>query len=253
MTAPTATVVVRDDRIVLASLVADRLVGLLAEETDGGRGVHVALTGGTMGIAVLGAVAEHPLRDSFDWGTVHLWFSDERFVARDDPERNTGQARAALLDGLAIPAENIHEPPAAGRGATLDVAARDYAAELARFPQPDATPYPAFDVCLLGMGPDGHVASLFPGRPEVGAPGVVLPIRDSPKPPPDRITFTNSVINASARVWLVVAGADKAAALAQTMAESRRRTVPAATVHGTLETLVFADADAAAGLGQQSK
>ncbi|WOF21746.1 6-phosphogluconolactonase [Microbacterium betulae] len=247
MTAADTRVVVQPDKAALGENVANRFVGLLAQLTQQSRPVHVSLTGGSMGVAVLGATAGHAWRDNIDWSLVHFWWSDERFVPRADPERNAGQARTALLAQLDVPAENVHEPAASDDGVTLDAAAAAYAAELARFAQSDDRPYPAFDVCFLGVGPDGHVASLFPDRGEVlVTDGTVLAVRDSPKPPPERVTFTRPVINGSARVWMVLAGADKASALGLVMAGASYSSVPAAGAYGTEQTLVFTDAAAAA-------
>lgn len=113
-------VVVQSDKASLGEHVANRFVGLLAQLTQQARPVHVSLTGGSMGVAVLEATAAHAWRDNIDWSLVHFWWSDERFVPRADPERNAGQARAALLSQIAIPAENVHEPAATDDGVSLD-------------------------------------------------------------------------------------------------------------------------------------
>lgn len=238
MTAP--QFVVRSDKTKLAAHVADRLIRELEPLTAEGGEAHVSLTGGSMGIATLAAVAEHDARDEVAWTRVHFWWSDERFVPRADGERNSRQAREALLDALDIPDVNVHEPWASEDG-SLDDAARAYADELAAFGD-ERGAFPAFDVCLLGVGPDAHIASLFPGRDEIHATdAVVLPVRNSPKPPPERVTFTLPVINASARVWLVVAGSDKAEAVEKIRRGPDPDTAPASTAHGLLETIVFAD------------
>jgi 6-phosphogluconolactonase len=241
-------VVVQPDKAGLGDHVATRFVGLLAQLTQQQRPVHISLTGGSMGSAVLARTAEHPWRDNIDWSLVHFWWSDERFLPRDDPERNAGQAREALLSRIDVPEGNVHEPAASDDGVSLDEAAEAYAAELARFPQSADLPYPAFDVCFLGVGPDGHIASLFPDRGEIHVDDhrTVLPVRDSPKPPPERVTFTRSVINGSARVWMVLAGADKASALGLVMAGASYSSVPAAGAYGTEQTIVFTDESAAA-------
>ena len=197
-----------------------------------------------MGGAVLSAVAEHPKSAKIDWSLVHFWWGDERFVARDDPERNSRQSRAALLDSLAIPAENIHEV-ATPEEMSLDDAAAAYAAELARF-STDRNPWPSFAVCFLGVGPDGHIASLFPDRPEVTVTDAsVLPVRDSPKPPPERVTLTRPVINDSKRVWMVLTGADKASALGLALAGASYTSVPVAGAKGRKRTVFFVDENAA--------
>lgn len=238
-------IVVREQPAELADLVADRFVTEVRALTDAGRTVHVSLTGGTMGIATLRTIAAHPGRDGIDWSRVHFWWSDERFVPRDHADRNAGQARDALLDAIAVPAGNIHEMPASDEGEDLDAAAQRYAAELARFG--DGATTPAFDICFLGVGPDAHIASLFPGRDEVHVTdAIALAVRDSPKPPPERITLTLPVINGSESVWLVMAGADKAAALSLLAADADIAEAPAAGARGRTETVVYADRAAAA-------
>ncbi|WP_156759426.1 6-phosphogluconolactonase [Microbacterium karelineae] len=237
--------VVRPDKGSLAALVGDRLIRELAPLTAEGGEAHLSLTGGSMGIATLAAVSAHVDRDEVAWSRVHFWWSDERFVARADGERNSLQARDALLDALDVPDVNVHEPWSIEDG-SLDDAARAYADELAAFGG-DHGAYPAFDVCLLGVGPDAHIASLFPGRDEIHeVDAVVLPVRNSPKPPPERVTFTLPVINASARVWLVVAGADKAEAVEKVRRGPDPDAAPASMARGLIETIVFAD-EAAAG------
>lgn len=240
-------VVITADPASLAESVALRLINRLTKRSVADALIHVSLTGGSMGSAVLAAVARHERRDQVNWSTVHFWWSDERFVPRADDDRNELQARAALLDSLAIPAENIHAMAASDGGEDLDAGALRYAQELARFAQEDGTPWPAFDVCFLGVGPDGHIASLFPDRPEILITDrAAVPVRDSPKPPPNRITLTRPVINSSKRVWLVLAGADKASALGLALAGASYASVPAAGAKGRKRTVFFVDQAAAA-------
>ena len=179
---------------------------------------------------------------------MHFWWSDERFVPRQDDDRNEKQARAALLDGLDIPGANIHAMAASDEGIGLDAAASRYAEELARFGG-DNGAWPAFDVCFLGVGPDGHVASLFPDRPEILiADRTVVAVRDSPKPPPDRVSMTRPVINGSKRVWMVVSGPDKASALGLALAGASYASVPAAGAKGRKRTVFFVDEAAASNV-----
>jgi 6-phosphogluconolactonase len=239
-------VVVRDDPAGVATTVAKRLVSRLVTWTELGRTVHLSLTGGSTGTATLRAVGAHPDRDSVDWSLVHFWWSDERFVPRDDPERNAVPARAALLDLIDVPAENVHEMAASDDGIDLDEGARAYAAELARFGTADQA-WPSFDVCLLGVGPDAHIASLFPDRAEITITDAsTAAVRDSPKPPPERITVTRPVINSSKRVWMALAGADKASALGLALAGASYTSVPAAGAKGRKRTVLFVDTAAAA-------
>ncbi len=231
----------------VARRVAGRFLPCLRSDLAERGEAHIAVTGGSMGIAVLREAAACLDAPEIDWSLVHFWWGDDRFVPRDHADRNARQARDALLGSIPVPPENVHEMPAADEGLGLDDAAEAYAAELARFGTDDQ-PWPSFSLCFLGMGPDGHVASLFPGRAEIEVTdAAVVAVRDSPKPPPTRLTLTLPVINAAERVWLVVAGADKAAALRDAVA-GEVSGVPAARVRGLSQTLVFADHPAAAEL-----
>lgn len=205
--------------------------------------VHVVLTGGTVGIALLEPIdPEHLL----DWSRIHLWWGDERFVAADSADRNEGQAERALLHRLPIPAGNVHRMPAADAGLTLDEAAAAYAAELASFAAPGALS-PEFDITFLGIGPDAHVASLFPGHPGVAdesAPAIA--VRNSPKPPPERVSLSLATLNASQRIWVVASGTDKADAVEAAFTATEAAVAPASAVEGTTETIFFTDEAAAA-------
>lgn len=240
-------VVVRRDADDLAAAVGARLLSRVIKRTTVGKLAHVSLTGGSMGGRVLAAAAAHPRFGEVDWSLVHFWWSDERFVPRGDPDRNDVAAFAALFDVAGVPAENIHTMAGSDDGLDLDAAAEAYATELARFADPAVGAWPSFDVCFLGVGPDAHIASLFPDRPEIQVTDrATLPVRDSPKPPPDRITMTRPVINSSKRVWLVLAGADKASALGLALAGASYQSVPAAGAKGRKRTVFFVDEAAAA-------
>lgn len=240
-------VVVRADPDRLAQAVARRLLSRIAKRVVDGKLAHVSLTGGSMGGRVLAAVAAHPRCAEIDWSLVHFWWSDERFVPRGSADRNDVDAQRALFDHIPVPAENIHSMPGSTDGLDLDAAAEAYAAELARFADPAVGAWPSFDVCFLGVGPDAHIASLFPDRPEITVTDrAALPVRESPKPPAERITVTRPVINSSKRVWLVLVGADKASALGLALAGASYQSVPAAGAKGRKRTVFFVD-EAAAG------
>ena len=247
-------VVVHPDAAALAEATAARLLVRLLDLQSLRSPLHVVLTGGTVGIATLRAVAASPVRGAVDWSGVHVWWGDERFVPADSPDRNELQAREALLDALPIPADNVHPIPAERPVLDEHTAAAVYAAELARHSTaavPEATgqappAVPEFDVLLLGVGPDGHVASLFPGhatlrdesRTVVGEP-------DSPKPPPRRVSLTFPAIRTAREVWLVVAGEDKADAVARALSGAPVEEIPAAGALGTERTLWLVDVAAA--------
>jgi 6-phosphogluconolactonase len=208
-----------------------------------------------MGGAVLRAAAADPAHADIDWSRVHFWWGDERYVAVDSDDRNEKLARDAFLDGLDIPAENIHAMAPSGTGIDLDAAAVAYADELAQFAPDDRSgsgAWPSFDICFLGVGPDGHIASLFPDRPEIQITDrATVAVRESPKPPPERVSLTRPVINASQRVWMVLSGADKASALGLALAGASYTSVPAAGAKGRHRTVLFVDEAAAAQVPPQ--
>jgi len=228
--------VVHADRAALVAAVADSLEALIAELVERRGRATIALTGGSVGTELLAALADRPI----DWARVTLTWSDERFVGAGSSERNATQAREALIGRVAIPSASVLELPAAD-GRPLDDAAEVATGMLRELG--------SIDLTLLGMGPDAHVASLFPGLPGVHVSGsAVIAVRDSPKPPPERLSFTLDAINASDRVWLVVAGADKADAAARVLGGGDLAEAPAVGVAGQLETLMHLDAEAASQL-----
>ncbi|MFT4167315.1 MAG: 6-phosphogluconolactonase [Microlunatus sp.] len=226
----------------VAEALAARLASRLAELQRGTSTPQVALTGGRIATKAYQRLGAEGRSSAVDWSRVGLWWGDERFVAADDDDRNARQALTAL-SSLPLNLEHVHPMPAAGDGLELDEAAEAYEAELG-----DAT----FDICLLGMGPDGHVASLFPEHPSSYAEGRVIAVRSSPKPPPERISLTLEVINRSAEVWFCVTGADKAAAARLALSGTGPIQVPAAGVRGQDRTLWLIDRAAAAELPPNS-
>ena len=239
-------VLVHPDKASLASSVSARFITKMLDILDTQAVAHVVLTGGSMGSAVLEAVSSSPARTSIDWSRVHFWWGDERWVPDRDAERNDEQARVALLDDLDVPDGNVHPFPSPDSGMSLDEAADVYAAELSEHGV-DGLEHPIFDIMFLGVGPDGHIASLFPHRSGIQVTDrTVIPVRNSPKPPPERLSLTRPVINSSQRVWLVLAGADKASALGLALAGASRDEVPVAGIKGRRRTVFFVDADAAA-------
>lgn len=248
---PAPTVVVHRDPDVLAAAVAARLVTALTDAQAARGTASVVLTGGGVGIASLRALRESSARSSVDWRRVDVWWGDERFVAADDPQRNERQAREALLDALDLDPERVHPMGALGGpdGDDPDAAAERYAAELAAAaPASGATDHgvPSFDVLLLGMGPEGHTASIFPESPAAHDERAVLAVRDCPKPPPTRVTLGFSALSQAREVWMVVAGADKAEKVAAALSGADRVQVPAAGPAGRSQTLWLLDEAAAA-------
>ncbi len=245
MTASTL-VTVFDDRTALIAGIAERFAAVVTELLSTQDVVHVVLTGGTVGIDSLAAISEPAHSKNIDWSRVHLWWGDERWRAAGDSERNDVQADKALLSKVDCPSQNIHRFPAADDGISLEKAARTYAAEL-EANAPDGRRYPQFDLVFLGVGPDGHIASLFPGHEGIKEHDLtVIPVRDSPKPPPERLSLTLPVINSASRVWLCLSGADKAWALGLALAGANIAEVPAAGAIGRDKTAFLVDHAAAA-------
>ncbi|MFW7415060.1 6-phosphogluconolactonase [Demequina sp. SO4-18] len=231
-------VIVYADADAVAQATAARVLLKIGDTLAHRDRVDVVVTGGTVGIATLAAAASSPLASAIDWTDVHIWWGDERFVAAGDADRNEGQAQSALLASLPLPEENIHRMGAAGEFESAEDAARAYAREYA-----DAGS-PAFDVLMLGLGPDGHVASLFPGHPGYGdASAPVIAVHDSPKPPPTRVSLSLETINAALEVWVVAAGAAKAEVVARCVHGDTE--LPGAAVSGAERTLWLIDAAAA--------
>ncbi len=236
----TTTTIVYPDAATVAEATAARLLVAITDAVSTRGEAHVSLTGGKLGIATLTRAAASPLADVINWTSVHVWWSDERFLATGDPDRNEGQAQGVLLKRLRLPEENIHRIAPAEVAKTPERAAEAYSEELAKF----GDPTPAFDVLLLGLGPDGHVASLFPGRPELDiADATVVAVKDSPKPPPTRVSLTLPAINRARDIWVVTAGVEKAQAVADSLA--RKRGIPGGMAHGVDRTLWLVDAFAA--------
>ncbi len=235
-------VLVHADRTALAGSVAARFLTKMIDLLDERELVHIVLTGGSVGIEILAAIAHHPGRDSIEWARVHVWWGDERWLPAGHADRNDQQAKDALLSQIAIPSSNVHQFAASDEGLDLDEAATRYHDELL---EAGAGQFPLFAITFLGVGPDGHVASLFPEHegPRVSEAGVIA-VRDSPKPPSSRLTLTLPLINSSERVWLVLAGADKAAALGLAMAGAAGADVPVGGVLGIKRTVFFIDKEA---------
>lgn len=239
-------VTVFDNRAALIQGLADRFVETIHGILEGKAETHVVLTGGSVGIDSLAAIAACNATADIDWARIHLWWGDERWLPAGDSERNDAQAEAVFLSKIACPPANIHRFPSADGGLSLDAAARAYASELTAHGTEGAR-YPAFDLVFLGVGPDGHIASLFPGHEGIKErEETVIPVRNSPKPPPERLSLTLPVINSAALVWLCLSGADKAPALGLALAGANVAEVPVAGVKGTNKTVFFVDRSATA-------
>ena len=165
----------------------------------------VALSGGSTPMALYRLLAREPI----DWTRIHVFWGDERLVPPEDAENSYGQAREALLKHIPIPTENIHRV-----ASELDpvAAARDYASILREFAAPPLD-WPRFDLVLLGLGEDGHTASLFPGSPVDATEPVIAVTAQYQGRPARRVTLTPPVFNAARQVIFLVTGANKAVTL----------------------------------------
>jgi 6-phosphogluconolactonase len=246
------TIVVVHDADVLAELAAARLLTRLVDAQALRGRAHLVLTGGGVGIATLEAVRRSSARHAVDWRRVDVWWGDERFVPADDPERNERQAREALLDHLDLDPARVHPMGALGGpdGDDADAAAARYADELRAAAPPDDE-VPPFDVLLLGIGGEGHTASIFPESPAAHDERIVFGVHGCPKPPPTRVSLGFAAIGAAREVWLLAAGEGKAGAVAMALSGAGRVQIPAAGVRGTAATLWLLDEAAAAELPRE--
>jgi 6-phosphogluconolactonase len=248
----TPQVVVHATPDLLAKAVAARVVTKLVDAQAASGSASIVLTGGRIGTGVLREIRDNPARDAVDWRRVDGWWGDERFVPADSPDRNDRQAWEALLDAVPLDPARVHPFPAdeGEFAADPERAAERYAAELAAAARPeDHGDVPRFDVLMLGVGEDGHIASIFPESPATYEDErTVVAVRGAPKPPPTRLTLTFPAINAANEVWLIVAGEEKATAVALALGGAGPTQVPAAGAQGQRRTLWLLDRAAAAKL-----
>ncbi|MDE0973695.1 MAG: 6-phosphogluconolactonase [Candidatus Nanopelagicales bacterium] len=195
----------------------DQTLAMLTQklvDTDPSRSRHVVLTGGSAGMSItrkLSQVAKSIPKDV--WAATHFWWGDERFVASDHADRNDRDINSALGDYFIE--SNIHRVTPSDRVADAQSSADRYMHELLNFGV-NGSP-PQFCFVVLGVGPDGHIASLFPRRPELHSHEIALPVLDSPKPPPVRVTMSYQTLNHSYCTLLLVGGEKKRDALASIM------------------------------------
>ena len=190
---------------------------------------HLALTGGTLGSDLTRAlVADWNAHPEMYQG-LHIWWSDERFVDRASTEQNSSPA----LDSVTNENVAIHTLRASDEVENIDVAVEDYLAQLGEN---------FMDLTILGLGPDGHIASLFPGAAHIDRLEKVIAITDSPKPPAVRATFTLSMINSSTLVWIIASGASKADAVSKIIEGDL--SIPASYIRAADHTRLIVDTDA---------
>lgn len=240
---PSPRIEVQPDAATLATAVAGELLSRIADAQAAGGVPAICLTGGTIADRIHRELARLGPDSGVDWTAVDFWWGDERYVDRDSPDRNARQAREAFLEPLGVPESRIHEMPSPSSACSVDEGARAYGAELR------ASPAHEFLVTMFGIGPDGHVASLFPGFPQLRSEDIAVGVTGSPKPPPERISLTFPALEHSIAVWVVASGDGKADAVRRALAdEGTVEETPARAVHGTTETTWFLDQDAAGRL-----
>jgi 6-phosphogluconolactonase len=234
------------DPDVLAQSAAARLVVRLLD-AQAERGLaSLVLTGGRTADRIYRALRDSPARDAVDWHRVEVWWGDERFLPTGDPARNETLARAALLDHLPLDPARVHPMPAADQASDPEASAAQYAQTLAASARPGSEQLPHFDLLLLGVGEDGHVASVFPEHPAAYESRPVAGVRGSPKPPPNRVTLTLPALNTADEVWLLATGPEKAGIVGMALTgRAGPVQLPAASVHGIDRTLWLLDRAAA--------
>lgn len=233
----------------LATAVATALLARLAHAQSEGRVPQIGLTGGSIADELHREVARLSPGSGVDWSRVVLWWGDERWLPAGSPDRNEVQAHAAFITDLGVAATNVHPMPASDAGLSLADAALAYAETVREHGAG------SFDVLMLGVGPDGHVASLFPGHPAaLVRDAIAVPVEESPKPPPERISLTFEAMDRSDAVWFVAAGADKADAVAAArsgpaeIGSPEAVECPARVPRGTVETIWWLDPASARAL-----
>jgi 6-phosphogluconolactonase len=190
---------------------------------------HLVLTGGTLGVQISEALVKEFNADLDAFKGLHIWWSDERFVESSSVERNAFPFHTTVANTNIL----IHEGLASDVAANIDEAVSDYALALENVD---------IDLNILGLGPDGHIASLFPGIADIDDTRAVFAITDSPKPPAARISFTMKTINSAAEVWIVAAGESKADAVTKVIEGDL--TIPASYVRGNSHTRLIVDTEA---------
>ncbi|WP_046468506.1 6-phosphogluconolactonase [Allosalinactinospora lopnorensis] len=249
---PPPSAVVHPDADLLAKATAARIVTRLVDAQAAQGAASIVLTGGGIGTAVLRELAATPARDAVDWRRLDVWWGDERFLPTGDPERNETGARSALLDHVNVDPARVHTMPAPDGpdGGDPERGAERYAQRLLAASRPENhADVPSFDLCLLGLGPDAHVASLFPEQPALYEDErTVVSVHGAPKPPPTRVTLTFPAIRASREVWVLASGGGKADAVRLALGDAGPVQIPAAGARGRARTLFLLDRAAAARL-----
>ncbi len=199
------SIAIYSDTETLSQEAAEYIVRIAQESITARRRFTIALSGGSTPKKLYGLLAQEPYLSQIDWTLVDIFWSDERCVPPTDAESNYLMAQQVLLSKIPIPANQIHRMPA--DLADRDAASYAYTLEMQQTIGSDSVP--RFDLIQLGMGPEGHTASLFPHQPSLHEQQrLVMPVT-VPKPPPPRLTFTPRLLNAASHVLFLVTGAEK--------------------------------------------
>lgn len=222
----------------LTEATARRLLQRLWDLQQDDRVVQLCLTGGRIATAVYARLGELLAASEVDPSRLELWWGDDYFLPTEDPRRNAGPTLALLARYFHLNPSRTHPMPSADGTIDTEASAALYAKELGDT---------VFDICLLGIGVDGHVASVFPGDDQaLLATQTVIGVSDAPTPPAERISLSLGTLSRSTEVWFLVSGTEKAKALSQVV--NQNPNTPASLVHGTSRTLCLADQDAASAL-----
>lgn len=245
---PDAELIVEADADGAAHTLASDAVDVLAAAIAEAGIAHVAISGGSLATRAVPAMVEFGNERGLDWSRVHVWFVDERFVPRGTDERNATPVVAAMRTATDFPAGQLHIVAASDLGMSLAESAAEYEQRFIRHVAVrDSAGVPSLDLALLGMGPDGHTASLFPGRLPAESSLLVMAIDNSPKPPPQRVTLTYRTLDAAQRCWVFATGEEKRVALALARSgEASAEASPVSRVRARREVRVYADTAATA-------
>lgn len=241
-TPPVPRVEVHESRSDLATSVAGAFLRLATVLQASGEIPRVVLTGGTIADEIHREIARLATGSEVDWSRLEFFWGDERFVDPDSDDRNARVARADFLDRVGADPSRIHEMPSTADAADVEAAATSYGEEV------QAAGSGRFALVMLGVGPDGHVASLFPGFPQLDVDDrIAVGVTGSPKPPPERVSLTYAALNRADEVWFVVSGADKAEAVGRALSTPPPdvQEIPAVGVRGEAETIWFLDRESA--------
>lgn len=217
------------DSVELAEEVTVQILAAIEKGLKLKNSFHLVLTGGSLGVQISEALVNEFNAEVDSFAGLHIWWSDERFVEVDSVERNAFPFHGTLENKNIV----VHEALASDVAANIEEAVSDYALALENVD---------LDLNILGMGPDGHVASLFPGIADIDDQRTVFAITDSPKPPASRISFTMKQINSAQEVWMVAAGESKAVAVTKIIEGDN--SIPASYVRGNSHTRLIVDTEA---------